>query len=328
MTQRSLWKAGVAIALLLLATEIVLRLTLGLGTPPLLERDSEIGYVFQANQDLQRFGNHIHINDFHQRSAPIDALPDSSVFRILFVGDSVTWGGVLLNQTETYPEQVRRNVRSLCADSVEALNASAGSWGIGNAEAYIRRFGTFGSDVVVLQIGSHDLLQATSTSSEVDSNPSMPSSNPWFATEELLSRYVWPRVMAHVGLAMPVRASNRTVEGEERFRENMRFFETAVGQIRDEGATPVVLYTPDRNEVVESPSGYADTYIHYRSSFFAIADSLDTSVVDALTFWRSGDNPAALFRDGVHPNAKGHQSLALLLSGWLEETTCAAGQRE
>jgi hypothetical protein len=36
--------------------EIGLRVTMGLGTPPLLQADSTIGYLFQANQDVERFG--------------------------------------------------------------------------------------------------------------------------------------------------------------------------------------------------------------------------------------------------------------------------------
>ena len=76
---------------ILLLAEILLRVTLGLGTPPLVQADDEIGYLFQAEQDLQRFGNHVYINSYHQRSEEL--ADDEDILRVLFIGDSVTWRG-------------------------------------------------------------------------------------------------------------------------------------------------------------------------------------------------------------------------------------------
>lgn len=73
--------------------ELGLRLLVELGAPPLLRADAEIGYLFRANQERTRFTNRIYINEYHQRSGDV-VLADSSRFaRILFLGDSVTWGG-------------------------------------------------------------------------------------------------------------------------------------------------------------------------------------------------------------------------------------------
>ncbi|NBB87691.1 MAG: SGNH/GDSL hydrolase family protein, partial [Bacteroidetes bacterium] len=178
---------------LFVLAEVGLRVTMGLGTPPLLQADSTIGYLFQPNQDLDRFGNRVQINGVHQRSEPLSNRPDSSLLRVLFLGDSVTWGGVLIDQPNTYPEVFEARMDAACALPVEALNASAGSWGIGNLQAYLDRFGTFDSDIVVLQIGSHDLLQAPSDASPVGTHPAFPAEHPLLATQELITRYLWPR---------------------------------------------------------------------------------------------------------------------------------------
>ena len=96
---------GVAALLgLVVLVEFGLRLLLGLGAPPLLRADAEIGYLFRANQDLTRFTNHVHINQYHQRSEDVSLADSSRSARVLFLGDSVTWGGVLTDQSQTYPE--------------------------------------------------------------------------------------------------------------------------------------------------------------------------------------------------------------------------------
>jgi len=79
-----------------LLVEIGLRVALGLGTSPLLQADSTIGYLFQANQDLDRFGNRVQINGVHQRSEPPSNRPDSSLLRVLVLGDSVIGGSALV----------------------------------------------------------------------------------------------------------------------------------------------------------------------------------------------------------------------------------------
>ena len=77
-------------AIVLIAAEVGLRLTLGLGDPPLLIADDEIGYMFAADQDVHRLGHRVKINRYHQRSDDISARPGPGVRRILCVGDSVT----------------------------------------------------------------------------------------------------------------------------------------------------------------------------------------------------------------------------------------------
>ena len=54
--------------LIILTIEFSLRIFLGLGHPPLLVVDEEVGYYFKANQTLKRFGNIVSYNSHHQRS--------------------------------------------------------------------------------------------------------------------------------------------------------------------------------------------------------------------------------------------------------------------
>ena len=49
----------ITICIVIFTVEISLRVSLGLGNPPLIQTDEKIGYLSKANQSLYRFGNTI-----------------------------------------------------------------------------------------------------------------------------------------------------------------------------------------------------------------------------------------------------------------------------
>lgn len=101
------------------------------------------------------------------------------------IGDSVLNGGNPTDQSQILSElfKAKLSTSQVSASQVSAqvLNASAGSWGIGNQMGYLRKFGTFQADAVILQIGTHDLIQPTSTSERVGGDPNYPNQPPLLA---------------------------------------------------------------------------------------------------------------------------------------------------
>src|SRR5438105_4919563 len=75
--------------------EIVLRVAFGFGNPLLLEKDPDAGYCYKSNQAIFRFGKYTKINQYHQRNDDILDLPERGVCRVMFIGDSVTFGGTV-----------------------------------------------------------------------------------------------------------------------------------------------------------------------------------------------------------------------------------------
>ena len=317
---RCLWIGGAALCGLVLL-ELGLRVGLGLGTPLLLRADSTIGYVFQANQNTYRFTNRVHINAYHQRSEDLRQAPNSTFVRVLFLGDSVTWGGVLTDQSDTIPEEVEERMAQRCEAPVEALNASAGSWGIGNIRAYVERFGLFESDEVVLRIGTHDLTQATSDASVVGHHPSYPNKNPTLAIEELLKRYLWPRYVRPYVPEVGGSGSSGTTDHvstagpDARFAHNLNHLQALVADIRDAGVPVVILHTPNRNEV----TGHRDIppVSPRRERFLQVADSLGVPVINLADRWASRSEVHALYRDHVHLNERGNAAAAKTLNAVL-----------
>lgn len=305
----------------LVVLEMGLRVGLGLGAPPLLRADSTVGYVFQANQDLHRFTNRVHINEYHQRSESLSSAPDSTVARLLFLGDSVTWGGVLTDQFETIPEEVERRVAQRCSRPVEALNASAGSWSVGNLNGYVEKYGLFDSDVVVLQIGTHDLTQPKSTSDVVGHHPSYPNENPTLALQELTVRYVWPRLRPYLpqwpgggGSVRQKPAPEPKPGPKERLMQNLAYLRALLADIEEAGIPAVILHTPNRDEVAENGKSEASTY---RDRFLRVADSMDVPVLNLKQEWSGRPQARQLYRDYVHLNERGNAVVADTLSEML-----------
>ncbi|PQJ35061.1 hypothetical protein BSZ35_11065 [Salinibacter sp. 10B] len=312
---------GIGLFLLAILFEVSLRAGLGLGTPPLLQADSTIGYVFQANQNTYRFTNRVHINGYHQRSENLMTRPDSTFTRILFLGDSVTWGGVLTDQSQTIPEETEEILDRQCKTPVEVLNASAGSWGIGNLKAYVDRYGLFESDAVILQIGTHDLVQAKSTGEIVGRHPSYPNENPTLAIGELGRRYLWPRLQPYLPeWGSKAQSSNsdtpsNTPEPEARLKQNLDSLRALVGDIQAAETPVVIVHTPNRGEVVGKIEGPEPST--RRHQFLQVADSMHVPVLNLAQGWARRSGVKKFYRDHVHLNERGNAAVADTLTEFM-----------
>ncbi len=80
--------------LILIISELLLRALFGLGNAPLYEKSNSYEYIACPNQNCYRFGNHIKYNSYSQRSDE----PDSTKNIVLGLGDSVLFGGTMLDQ--------------------------------------------------------------------------------------------------------------------------------------------------------------------------------------------------------------------------------------
>lgn len=299
------WIVSCAIASLS-AIEVALRL-LGFGNPALLQADANAGYIFAPNQLVYRFGNRLEYNQFSQRSEQIDSAQPEGTLRILMIGDSVLNGNNTTDQQETIPELFEARLLGI-KNQVEVLNASAGSWGIGNQLGYIRKFGTFESDAVILQIGTHDLLQPPSSSAGVGNDPLMPNRKPLLAIQEAFQRHVSPKLSSIFVSNSP--AAGVPVSESQRFRENMQRFEQIVALVRAKNIPLFVLYTCDRSDLLPIPN-----QPRFKSEFVDRLKALKIPVIDTHAAWSKLPKTTveSYFRDGVHPTAPAYESIADLV---------------
>ena len=290
------------------ATELTLR-TFGFANPVLSQTDTETGYRFQPNQKINRFGKNIEYNQYSQRSEPITPEKPQGKIRILMTEDSVLNGGNPTDQSNIITE-LFENKLTTSNHPAEVLNASAGSWGIGNQQGYLNKFGTFNSNAVILQIGSHDLLQPTSTSERVGKSPAYPNQAPLLALQEAVSRYTLPKITKIFKLNSPPAEIPELKRTNEQFQQNMESLKDIINQIRKQNIPVFVLFTTNRKDLLPTPRTP-----EYKTQFIELLNSLQVPVIDTHAAWAKllTSTVKKYFRDSVHLSVTGNKAAANLL---------------
>jgi hypothetical protein len=299
---RSRWLKPLAWLLVAaVVSELALRAT-GMGNPPLYEK-TDYGYRVQPNQHMTRFGVTVNYNAHGMRGAEFDTTPAKSSLRILCVGDSVTNGGVQTADDNTYPAQLQATVRQR-GKHAETLTAAYGGWGLANELGWMKANGLFGSHVVVFQVERRNLFLPSAAASTVGSSEAFPEHRPLLAWQELLTRYVAPRL----GL---VRTSDpdSTGSGEDTglVPANIAVLKEMVALARSSGAFPVVLYTEE--QVHDRPR--RPDIEPVQAQLFDAMRTLEVPVVrPSIIFEAKGDREMFRPGDGRHPNTAGYGVIA------------------
>jgi len=334
-----LWVIALAL-FLLVSAELAARFLLGLGDPLVYQSDPDYGYRPVPNQDVRRFGNRIFYNAQGLRSEPITKQPAPGTIRILCVGDSITFGGTQTDQAATYPYQLQgklnRQVATLAQSAQESplsvkvpnrfimrpasalglaetsyrlpryevLNASAAGWATMNQEAFLRKFGTFNSDIVVLQVASHDLFQPKISSNLVEESPSFPTQKPVLALQEALFRYALPKYFPELRPAPD--PSVETQASKDDLERNLASLERINSIVKAHNSQLVVF-------LIEQPDKYEPKSALYRLGKQAFTDKAQALNLPH-TFLKAEDIRKAggqkLFRDPIHPNPQGNKLIA------------------
>lgn len=291
---------------LLITIELMLRLAFGFGSPVLFQADTYTGYRFQPNQHRVRFGKRINYNQYSQRSEDITPTKPPGMLRILMTGDSVLNGGSPIDQPETITELLEAKIAAT-GHAVEVLNASSGSWGIGNALGYLRQFGTFNSDAVILEIGTNDLAQPTSTRERLDREPGYPSRAPLLAIEEVISRYLWPQIAGRLGFhaATPGEIPT-TANPAQQAALNRQDLTTTLQLIRTQGIPVFVLFVPELRNFIPTLN-----QPEYKAELLQLLKASQVGVIDLQAAW--ADLPPATvstyFRDNFHQTVAGNRAI-------------------
>jgi lysophospholipase L1-like esterase len=177
----------------LFGLNMILSVVWGFGHPILEKNDPDTGYIVAPSQYVVRFGNLNEINRFSMRSPEIITPKPAGEFRLLMIGDSITYGTTYVDQSEIFTSLLNRDLPARLRKNVEVLNASAGGWAPGNELGYLRSRGTFDADMVIFVINTGDLTQ-TFSKSLVDISPGSPSHDPSSALAEVFERYLLPRL--------------------------------------------------------------------------------------------------------------------------------------
>jgi len=304
--KRNVLIAASLLVFLLVVAEIVLRVAFGLGSPPLVYANTKFGYAFKPNQSLKRFGHPISYNEQGLRSDTLRPLAGTA-YRILCVGGSVTNGGALIDQAETYPYQLAR-ILSAKGVQVQVLNASAVGWTLTNEYSFLQDKGIFEAKVAVLEVGTRALYPQAGMGSAVGVDPNLPDHDPPLAIVEVVDRYLLPRVLRRLGMSSEEVQSAWTDRSItlENYQRGFSTLKAMVALVSGAGAKPIILLVPDKDEAV--PGRYR---AEYQKDLSDLAASANGKLVDLMPAWHTelsqGREP---FRDLINPNPQGNRILA------------------
>lgn len=290
--------------------ELILRSRYGLGDPLLYQADDRMGYLIAPSQSVKRNGNDILINRYSMRS---DDITDRKVVgerRFFFIGDSVVNGGWWTGQSEIISERFKQHLQEQLRDSqsdsptISVLNASANSWSPRSELEYLRRYGTFDADFVIIVINTDDLFATTPTSLVVGRQSNYPDRKPLGAIGELVNRYRLSK--------LPPLPELQAVYNEEGDRVG-RVLESlqAMHQIaKQNNAKCLLIMTPLLREVEGKPRDY-ELVARDRLLQFTQKESLP--YIDLLEPFKAIDNAKGLYQDHIHLNATGNEAVSKIL---------------
>jgi hypothetical protein len=183
----------VSLSFLILAfiiVEIFLRVIWGFGTMPLYVESKQYEYIFAPNQEMTRFGVHFYTNSYSQRADE----PDANRKIVLGLGDSVINGGSQIDNDSLATSIVSKNTE------YQMLNISVGSWGPDNCAAYLKEQGLFGAKAMFVVLSSHDVDDCMDFVPVVGVHKSYPNEQYTLAIQEVIDRYVIPRLFVSENL--------------------------------------------------------------------------------------------------------------------------------
>jgi len=243
------WRNRTAIALcallvLVTGTELTLRLLLGLGDPVLIAPDAACSYITRPDQKVYRFFVHTYINHYGMRSDEVSPAHPPGLVRILFVGDSLTYGTTHVDQKDLFTQIVARGLPAILHQKVEVLNASANGWAPDNEWGWVQSRGIFQSNYVLLVLNDGDLTQPRARIEEV--GDALPQTRPMTAMSELFTRFIKPRIL-HIrprqdpGLAV--------VPDDVTERANLQDLDRFVDLVRTQRGQMILVFMPFRGDI-------------------------------------------------------------------------------
>jgi GDSL-like Lipase/Acylhydrolase family len=290
----------------LILLEVSLRLLLGLGNPPLYIADQDIGYLLAPQQQTRRFGNRILINEYSMRSANISQNRPSSTFRLFLLGDSVANGAWWTDQEKTISALMEQYLsRNLPQNSqfsqysqVEVLNASANSWGPRNELAYLRRFGIFQSQVLILLLNTDDLFATAPTSLPVGRDYNYPDHKPLLALTEAYTRlFIRPKPIAEM---VQVNA-----EKGDRVGFNLNAIAEIQAIATQNHSQLLLAITPLKREIGQP--GPKDYEQKARQRLQEFTQQQNIVYIDFLSKFNQVKKTETLYRDHIHLSTEGNQ---------------------
>jgi lysophospholipase L1-like esterase len=256
----------------------------------------------RPNQDLHRFFSHIQINAEAMRSPEFSVEKRPGSLRILFVGDSVTFGTSLVDQPQIFTSIVQHDLLAR-RPGTEVLNASSNGWAPANELAYLTSRGTYDADLVVSVLNTQDLIQPFEN---FHANILNPTSDPWSAIGELMTRYVAPKLFKGLEVHDAGSAAHGDPPIESETPNILRTLSEAHRLAEAHHAKYLVIYVPT---ATTANSGYQARWLKGADLLKDWARTENVPLLD-MTDTFAHQPSTEIFLDGTHLKPRGHALVA------------------
>jgi lysophospholipase L1-like esterase len=279
--------AATAVLGALALTELGLR-AIGLGHPILYDNRSAYGYRPLPNQSARRlWGARVHINNLGVRGPDVSPRRAPDAVRVLFLGDSVTYGGSYVDDADVFSAVAAAHLASRRAIRVEALNAGVNGWGAQNVLGLLRATGGFDSTVWVITALADDVGREKTHVGEV------PYFNapPRLASEEVL-------VLAAYKVLTAYKRPKPPADLAPLARRNLGTYRLIAALARARGARVLFVWHPQEDVLGGAPDPH-------KAAFLAMAAAAGAPALD-LTAAYARAAAGRLYVDGLHLTPAGH----------------------
>ena len=305
--------------LLLLTISCLMLVTMGEGLlrwldvadPPAFEQHADYGYLMQPNQSVSTRGNRFHINRAGFRGEDFAWPKPEGVYRIAFVGDSITYGGGSIPDGDLFVNRVASRLSVLTQKRIEAINLSAPGWGIPNIGAYIENRGLPRIDLLVWVIPAADFRRPMTSLADYH----FPNKKPWSRFMYVVSSLTWE--VNRRGRQWLAKSNNNTGADHTVRDQNVQAVKHVLANSLEKGNRVVIAFVPSQDE----NDADRDDLTIFRSA----AESLSVPCLDLRPAFEQA-RLEKVFLDGVHLTSRGHEVVADAIAAFLGKQSLPASK--
>lgn len=271
--------------------------------PPAFEEDVDYGYRLKPNQWAETRGYRFYINRVGLRGKEFVSPKPPDIYRITFLGDSITYGGGSITDSQLFVNRVAAELGSALGKQAEAINISAPGWGIENLSGYVKKMGIFHADLVVWVVSTPDFRRPKTSRGDFGFPSEKPRSRLLYAVMSAFDKHRLPYLFLRRALS-----DTSTPTSEAVLQRNLELFGSTLAQILREDARAAVVVVPSMGK-----EQTAD-----RDALHAAAESCSVPFLDTTPVFHQQPS-INLYLDGVHLNASGHEKVAAAITEFLKE---------
>ncbi|MCS5712294.1 SGNH/GDSL hydrolase family protein [Candidatus Berkiella aquae] len=281
----------------------------GLGHPVIYESHPVYGYRPEPNQFVARNKNDVvKINNLGLR-ANQDWDLNQPQHKILFLGDSVTYGGSYIHNDQLFSSLAIKSFAGY-----ESGNAGVNGWGVDNVYALVKEMHFLPADVYVSVFPEGDFYRGLT---RIGGQPFW-TKKPRFALEELFHYFIYKIQQRQVP---PIHFYEMTTAQRTHIANlAVRNLKALDEYLKSEGKTHLIYISPSRSQILKTQTedlALKQLFQDHKLHVVYLKDRLQSI---------PASQAAAYFHDEIHLSIAGHQQWAALIEPDLKQALLAQEQ--